>query len=74
LKQYSNIIFTNGARDPWIAGGVTEFIENLDIATYVMANAENEFDLRMPHDDDYPDVAYVREQEAEIIGQWIADY
>jgi len=39
-----------------------------------MANAENEFDLRMPHDDDYPDVAYVREQEAELIGQWIADY
>lgn len=74
FKDYSNIIFSNGKLDPWMAGGITDYIGKLELPVYLMNQAAHHLDLRLPNKDDPPDVVWVREQEAEIIGQWIADY
>lgn len=49
FKSYSNIIFSNGELDPWMAGGVTTLV-NLDLPQYVIKNAAHHLDMRLPVD------------------------
>ena len=74
FKSYSNIIFSNGERDPWMAGGVTDHV-NLDLPFYVIKDAAHHLDMRLPVDEDKgTDVEWVRQQEAALIGKWVLDY
>jgi hypothetical protein len=60
FKAYSNIIFSNGELDPWMAGGVTKYT-NLDTPFYVIKNAAHHLDLRLPVDSDKgTDVEFAR--------------
>lgn len=57
-----------------MAGGVTSYV-NLDLPFFVIKNAAHHLDLRLPVDADKgTDVEWVREQETDIIAQWIEDY
>lgn len=74
FKSYSNIIFSNGNLDPWRAGGVDTYV-NLDLPVYVIEGGAHHLDLRGPDPaDNMTTVAYVREQEAALIGRWVQDY
>lgn len=57
-----------------MAGGVTDFVQKLNLPVFLMRESAHHLDLRLPDKSDPADVVWVREQEAEIIGQWIADY
>jgi len=71
---YSNIIFSNGVLDPWMAGGVTEFV-NTDLPYFVIEGGAHHLDLRLPNElDKGTMVEWVREQETAIIAKWISDY
>jgi lysosomal Pro-X carboxypeptidase len=74
FKSYSNIIFSNGELDPWMAGGVTSWV-NIDLPQYVIKNAAHHLDMRLPNDADKgTDVEWVRKQEAKMIGLWVEAY
>ena len=73
FKHYSNIIFSNGNLDPWIAGGVTEYI-NLKLPVYIIQGGAHHLDLRLPNEGDCPDVVRVREHETKDLRRWIDEY
>lgn len=74
FKSYSNIIFSNGVLDPWMAGGVTEFI-NADMPVFQIKGAAHHLDLRLPVDSDKgTEVDYYRQLEALFIEKWIRQY
>lgn len=61
FKPYTNIIFSNGELDPWMAGGVTSWT-NIYTPFYVIKNAAHHLDLRLPVDSDNgTDVEFVRQ-------------
>lgn len=73
-RVYSNIIFSNGNLDPWKAGGVTSFV-SIDLPVYIIKGGAHHLDLRTPDDQTDPeDLKWVRQQESEVIGQWVTDY
>jgi len=74
FKHYSNIVFSNGELDPWIAGGVTEYI-NLKLPYYIIQGGAHHLDLRLPNDADAgTDVARVRDHESRDLRSWIDEY
>jgi|APSaa5957512535_1039671.scaffolds.fasta_scaffold580334_1 hypothetical protein len=74
LKDYSNIIFSNGNLDPWMSGGVTEFI-NLRLPYYIIQGGAHHLDLRKPDPlDAGTDVERVRNHEIKDLEQYIAEY
>jgi hypothetical protein len=72
-RQYSNIIFSNGNLDPWLAGGVTEYVSTSIMALIIEGGAHH-LDLRLPNEEDPEQVTWSRDQEDRIIGGWIAAY
>lgn len=72
----SNIIFSNGALDPWMPGGV---IHNAtagwsSIAIYI-EDAAHHLDLRLPNDEFDPQtVKDARKLETELIKECIDNY
>ena len=73
ISTASNIIFSNGMRDPWSAGGVLQTLSPNLIAIQI-PNACHHEDLRATGPNDPPALKEVRAQEIKIIRQWINDY
>ncbi|GJN38956.1 hypothetical protein PR202_gb28042 [Eleusine coracana subsp. coracana] len=74
LKRFgSNIIFSNGMRDPWSRGGVLKNISSSIIAL-VTEKGAHQFDLRSETNDDPEWVRGQRRQEVQIIQGWIDQY
>ncbi|XP_037462459.1 lysosomal Pro-X carboxypeptidase-like isoform X2 [Triticum dicoccoides] len=74
LKRFgSNIIFSNGMRDPWSRGGVLKNISSSIIALVTEKGAHH-LDLRSATKDDPEWVVEQRRQEVEIMHAWIDQY
>ncbi|KAE8780921.1 Lysosomal Pro-X carboxypeptidase [Hordeum vulgare] len=74
LKRFgSNIIFSNGMRDPWSRGGVLKNISSSIIALVTEKGAHH-LDFRSETKDDPDWVVEQRRQEVEIIHGWIDQY
>ncbi|XP_062229412.1 uncharacterized protein LOC133927121 [Phragmites australis] len=74
LKRFgSNIIFSNGMRDPWSLGGVLKNISS-SIVALVTEKGAHHLDLRYATKDDPDWVIEQRRQEVEIIQGWIDQY
>ncbi|CAN6193971.1 unnamed protein product [Urochloa humidicola] len=74
LKRFgSNIIFSNGMRDPWSRGGVLKNISS-SIVALVTEKGAHHLDLRYATKDDPDWVVEQRRQEVEIIQGWIDQY
>ncbi|XP_037464317.1 lysosomal Pro-X carboxypeptidase-like [Triticum dicoccoides] len=74
LKRFgSNIIFSNGMRDPWSRGGVLKNISSSIIALVTEKGAHH-LDFRSATKDDPEWVVEQRRQEVEIIHGWIDQY
>ena len=73
-KLTSNLIWSNGRRDPWSGGG---FLRQSDAlpggAVFVMEQTAHHHDLRLPIAADPPELTAVRAKEMEIIRGWIVD-
>ncbi|XP_048538984.1 lysosomal Pro-X carboxypeptidase-like [Triticum urartu] len=74
LKRFgSNIIFSNGMRDPWSGGGVLKNISSSIIALVTEKGAHH-LDLRSATKDDPDWIVEQRRQEVEIVHGWIDQY
>lgn len=74
LKRFgSNIIFSNGMRDPWSRGGVLRNISSSIIALVTEKGAHH-LDFRFATKDDPQWVVEQRKQEIDIIQSWIDQY
>ncbi|KAF3455139.1 hypothetical protein FNV43_RR05587 [Rhamnella rubrinervis] len=74
LKNFaSNIIFSNGLRDPYSAGGVLENISSTIVAVYTDKGAHT-LDLATPTPNDPDWLTTQRDTEIKIIESWIAEY
>ncbi|WRX32247.1 Peptidase S28 - like 7 [Theobroma cacao] len=69
----SNIIFSNGLRNPWSAGGVLQNISDSVVAVYTKEGAHC-LDLSNPSSSDPDWLVAQRDKEINIIGSWIEDY
>ncbi|KAL5199633.1 hypothetical protein ABZP36_020836 [Zizania latifolia] len=74
LKRFgSNIIFSNGMRDPWSRGGVLKNISS-SITALVTEKGAHHLDFRSANKDDPDWLVQQRRQEVEIIQGWIDQY
>ncbi|DBA80617.1 hypothetical protein WJX77_006015 [Trebouxia sp. C0004] len=72
VRQSSNIFFTNGIYDPFIACGPTVNISaTITVAVYEGCHA---YDMGTPYPEDPPSVTAARKQGAALIGQWVKQY
>lgn len=70
IRAASNIIFSNGKLDPWRAGGVTSTLSETLVAIMIEDGAHH-LDLRSANRDDPQSVIDAREQEKQIVKNWI---
>lgn len=70
--RFSNLVFTNGALDPWSGGGVLANVSD-SVRAYVLPNGAHHLDLMWSHPDDPPDAIDARRFIAENIGRWVAE-
>ena len=73
ITAASNIIFSNGERDPWSAGGVLKSI-NPTVIAIIIPNACHHEDLRSSGPNDPKSLLTARELEINIIKDWIDKY
>ncbi|XP_078433500.1 alpha/beta-Hydrolases superfamily protein [Wolffia australiana] len=74
LKRFgSNIIFSNGMRDPWSRGGVLKNISSTIVALVTQKGAHH-VDLRSATKDDPDWLSQLRSQEVKILQSWIDNY
>lgn len=73
IKSASNIIFSNGDRDPWSAGGVLETL-NPTLPSLIIHGACHHEDLRPAAATDSPILVETRRKELSIIKGWIDSY
>lgn len=73
LSGASNIIFTNGLRDPWMPGGVLKTLSESLIAIKIPHACHHE-DLRPQGPNDPQILLTVRQQIKNILRKWIAAY
>lgn len=73
IKSLSNIIFSNGLRDPWSAGGVNQSLSDTLIAIQIPGACHHE-DLRSAGPNDPKPLIEARAKELKIISGWIKDY
>ncbi|KAK3134217.1 hypothetical protein QOZ80_6AG0546450 [Eleusine coracana subsp. coracana] len=73
MRFGSNIIFSNGMRDPWSRGGVLKNISSSIIALVTEKGAHH-LDFRSETKDDPDWVIEQRRQEVQIIQGWIDQY
>ncbi|KAF9597311.1 hypothetical protein IFM89_017095 [Coptis chinensis] len=74
LKKFgSNIIFSNGLRDPYSGGGVLQNISN-SVVAILTTNGSHTLDLLTPSKDDPKWLVGMRASEISIVKGWIAEY
>ncbi|KAK1288777.1 putative serine protease EDA2 [Acorus calamus] len=74
LKRFgSNIIFSNGMKDPWSRGGVLKNISS-SIVALVTEQGAHHLDFRFATKDDPEWLTQQRKREIEIIKKWIDEY
>jgi lysosomal Pro-X carboxypeptidase len=73
ITAASNIIFSNGDRDPWSAGGVLDTVSSSVISLKIPGACHHE-DLRPVGPNDPQSLLDVRRKELDIIQNWIHDY
>ncbi|XP_007664991.2 lysosomal Pro-X carboxypeptidase isoform X1 [Ornithorhynchus anatinus] len=71
ISSHSNIIFSNGALDPWSGGGVNENITDTLVAVVIPEGAHH-LDLRANNPYDPKSVLQARAAEVHLIKQWVA--
>ncbi|DBA69290.1 TPA: hypothetical protein ACH3X2_012961 [Trebouxia sp. C0005] len=72
VRQSSNIFFTNGIYDPFVACGPTVNISaTITAAVYEGCHA---YDVGTPYPEDPPSVTAARNQGAALIAQWVKQY
>ncbi|KAL0972661.1 hypothetical protein UPYG_G00192550 [Umbra pygmaea] len=70
IHSHSNIVFSNGALDPWSGGGVTRNISDTVVAI-VIPDGAHHLDLRFNNEYDPHSVLSARAQEVEFFKLWI---
>lgn len=70
IRAASNIIFSNGRLDPWRAGGVNSNLSETLVAIMIEDGAHH-LDLRSANPGDPSSVIHAREQEKQIVKNWI---
>lgn len=73
IQSASNIIFSNGLRDPWSLGGVLESLSDTLIAIKIPGACHHE-DLRITGPNDPQVLKDARQQELKIISGWLNKY
>ncbi|MQL96886.1 hypothetical protein Taro_029569 [Colocasia esculenta] len=74
LKRFgSNIIFSNGMRDPWSRGGVLKSISD-SLVALVTDEGAHHVDFRSATKDDPAWLVELRRQEIGIIQKWVDEY
>ncbi|XP_074601457.1 lysosomal Pro-X carboxypeptidase-like isoform X2 [Brevipalpus obovatus] len=73
ISTATNIIFSNGERDPWAPGGFYRQISP-SLVNILIPHACHHEDLRPTGPNDPPSLLAIRRKEVEIITQWIKDY
>jgi Serine carboxypeptidase S28 len=73
FSSVSNLIFSNGELDPWIIGGITEPVSDKS-TVIVIKDCAHCSDLHTPTTLDPPALSYAREQEIQIMKNWIREY
>lgn len=75
ITAASNIIFSNGERDPWRGGGVLDLDDSSPslVTIYIQGAAHHE-DLRFSGPGDLPFLLNARQTEIDIITGWIKAY
>ena len=73
FAAHSNIYFSNGKLDPWMAGGVLETINDSVVARIIEKGAHH-LDLRAPEASDPESVVQARAEELAYLKKWIAEY
>lgn len=73
LSSLSNVIFSNGLRDPWSSGGVLKS-DNPNIDILILPQSCHHEDLRGSEPSDSPQLVKVRNKEKEIIRRWIKQH
>ena len=69
--RFSNIVFTNGALDPWSGGGVTRNISHADdLVAFVLKNGAHHLDFMWSHPNDPPDAIAARAFISSYIHKW----
>ena len=70
----TNIVFSNGAQDPWSRGGVLKNLSDTLLAI-VIPNGAHHIDLMFsdPADAAYPDISWARDFERAQIAKWVAE-
>ena len=72
MRHASNIVFTNGARDPWSVGGVNASLSASVVALWVPEGAHH-LDLFFSRREDPPSVRVVRAEQARRMASWVAE-
>eukprot|EP01064_Diplonema_japonicum_P033751 TRINITY_DN6744_c0_g1_i1.p1 TRINITY_DN6744_c0_g1~~TRINITY_DN6744_c0_g1_i1.p1 ORF type:complete len:492 (+),score=144.60 TRINITY_DN6744_c0_g1_i1:782-2257(+) len=72
VSEVTNVIFSNGLRDPWHGGGFLKQVRP-SCPVFLMPNGAHHVDLRAANPADTPDITSVRNQEEAIIKKWIDD-
>ncbi|KAK3236559.1 hypothetical protein CYMTET_53306, partial [Cymbomonas tetramitiformis] len=70
IAAASNILFSNGALDPWSLGGVTYNVSDA-LPTLMITSGAHHLDLMFSNPQDPADVIWARKRELQVIRQWI---
>ncbi|XP_051843179.1 lysosomal Pro-X carboxypeptidase [Antechinus flavipes] len=73
ISSHSNIIFSNGALDPWYSGGVNENITDT-LVSIVIPDGAHHLDLRARNADDPESVRLARIMEVDYMKKWITQF
>ncbi|CAG2120160.1 unnamed protein product, partial [Medioppia subpectinata] len=73
LRSATNLIFSNGLRDPWSSGGVLDSLSDSVIALTISHGCHHE-DLRPAGVNDTQKLINVRNQEKQYMKQWIEEH
>ncbi|XP_037298653.1 lysosomal Pro-X carboxypeptidase-like [Manduca sexta] len=73
LEAASNIVFSNGLRDPWAAGGILKDI-NDSVKAVVLDDAAHHLDLMASNPADPPSVKMARHVHKDNIRKWINEF
>ncbi|XP_066591326.1 lysosomal Pro-X carboxypeptidase-like [Prorops nasuta] len=73
LSAATNIVFSNGLRDPWSGGGVLRNLSDSAVAILIPEGA-HELDFRASHENDPNSVTEARKYHRYSINKWIREY